>query len=149
MAIPEHIKEEIRTKAGQPMKYQTEDELKVAIGKYFLNCEEKSKPLTLSALAVALDVSRRTITNYGKTDKFFHTIKKAREMCEAYAEECLYTKNSVAGVIFSIKNNYGWVDKQEIQHSGDTEKPISIKVNEMPTDAIINDVIAKLTENTN
>lgn len=95
---------------GHPPIFKSKKQLRKLIDAYFDKCEKKKKPLTMGGLAVALDVDRRTIINYGNKDKFFPTIKKAREICEAYSEETLYTNRQVVGVIFALKNNYGWVN---------------------------------------
>lgn len=113
---------------GRPLLFPTVEALKEKIDAYFAHCEEKEKPLTVSGLAVFLDCDRLTIINYSnKDEEFFNTIKKAKQMIEAYAAESLHTKSSVAGIIFSLKNNYGWCDRQEIKHTGDANAPVVIK----------------------
>ena len=44
-------------------------------------------------------------------------------MIEAYQEEFLYSGKSVAGAIFSLKNNYDWKDKTETELSGEIKLP--------------------------
>ena len=105
-------------KRGRPLKFESPKELEEAINKYFEKCKEEDRPLTMSGLANACGVDRQTILNYSKKEKYFGTIKKARNMCEQYAEEKLFTGGSVAGVIFNLKNNYSWRDKQHIEHLG-------------------------------
>ena len=36
-------------------------------------------------------------------------------MVEAFTEEMLITGKNTAGVIFSLKNNFGWKDKTEVE----------------------------------
>ena len=57
-------------------------------------------------------MSRQDLINYSKDKEFFDTIKKAKLKIENYLEEHLVTDNSVTGIIFNLKNNYGWKDKQ-------------------------------------
>lgn len=77
---------------------------------------------TVSALAVALDTSRETLINYESREEYFDTIKKAKQFIEACTEELLITgKVPAAGIIFNLKNNYGWKDKTEMEHSGGTD----------------------------
>lgn len=105
---------------GRPMKFQSVEELQVEIDAYFTQCDKQEKPYTVSGLALALDTNRATLVNYEKEvgyEMFFYTIKKAKQKCEAYAESVLFGGKQVAGVIFSLKNNYGWKDKQEIDHT--------------------------------
>lgn len=133
---------------GRPPLYETPEELEVLIEEYFSSCEEEmwrkeedeegnitwkpvldrqgnikkmvTRPMTLSGLAVALGVDRKTILNYSKKDAFFHTIKRARAKIENYAEEQLFDKTSknVAGIIFNLKNNHDWQEKTEVKHEG-------------------------------
>ena len=35
-------------------------------------------------------------------------------LCHNFAEEHLFSGKQVAGAIFNLKNNYGWVDRQEL-----------------------------------
>lgn len=121
---------------GKPLKYQTVEALQEAIDAYFDKCDlgkpkqvvvrgevvEVTEPIpyTMSGLALALDMDRRTLLNYGKKhEQYVPTIKKARDRVEAFAEQSLWS-GPPAGIIFNLKNNYGWVDKTEsaVEHSG-------------------------------
>ena len=54
------------------------------------------------------------IEKVSKDEQFFPTIKKAREKVEQQLEEnALMGKANATFTIFNLKNNYGWVDKQE------------------------------------
>ena len=46
--------------------------------------------------------------------KYRDTIKRAQARIESGYEQALFNKNSAVGAIFTLKNNYNWVDKQEI-----------------------------------
>lgn len=104
-------------KRGRPKKYTETNVMQQRIDEYFKNCDKNNKPYTLSGLALSLDMDRRTLLNYSNDDEFFPTIKKARGKVEAYAEERLFYSNAT-GVIFNLKNNFNWEDKQELNHSG-------------------------------
>lgn len=54
--------------------------------------------------------------------EFSHTIKEAKEKCEAYAEEQLFIGKNPHGVQFALKNNFEWRDKTEIDHTSKGEK---------------------------
>lgn len=114
--------------AGRPLKFKTVKELQVKIEAYFVMCEEKKKPLTLSGLALALDVDRKTILNYSNKEEYFPTVKKARAMCENYAEERLFSGGQVAGIIFNLKNNYSWEDKTHQELSGEVKMMDRVKI---------------------
>lgn len=100
-------------------------EVKGAIDAYFKECEEKGRPLTITGLSLALGVSRMTLLRYEEEESktlpekerecICDTIKKAKLMCENFAEEGgLRGSLNVAMVIFNLKNNYGWKDKTEL-----------------------------------
>ena len=101
---------------GRPSKFKSVEELQEAIDKYFEECDERGKPYTVSGLAYALDTTRRTLLDYEEKDEYSHTIKKAKAKIESFNEELLYSKDvPTVGVIFNLKNNYNWKDKQEIE----------------------------------
>lgn len=112
--------------AGRPPKYKTAKEMQKVIDEYFESVtycnpdtgREYCQP-TMSGLADALDMCRKTLCNYSHKDEFLHTIKKARRKVEIALERHLYG-NSVTGAIFNLKNNFGWKDKQEVEQSGVT-----------------------------
>ena len=106
---------------GRPLKYRSKKKLEAAIEEYFRNCDATEKPYTMSGLAVHLGIDRRTLLNYGSREEFFPTIKKARDKVESYAEEQLYLSSHTAGVIFNLKNNFGWKDRAEIDINAEEE----------------------------
>ena len=103
---------------GRPPKYTKAEEMQKKIDMYFMECDAKNEPYTVTGLALALDVDRRTLLNYSEKDEFFPTIKKAKLKVENYLEKRLINDSSTTGIIFNLKNNYDWRDKQEIEHSG-------------------------------
>lgn len=103
---------------GRPPKYKTKEEMQEKINKYFEQCDECNEPYTVTGLGMALDMSRQDLINYSNKDEFFDTIKKAKLRVENYLEKRLINDSSTTGIIFNLKNNYGWKDKQEIEHSG-------------------------------
>ena len=58
-------------------------------------------------------MSRQDLINYSNKEEFFDTIKKAKLKVENYLEKRLIKDSSCTGIIFNLKNNYGWKDKQE------------------------------------
>lgn len=102
------------------LKFKNEEELKKAIDNYFLKCDENQKPYTMTGLALSLGIDRRTLARYGDRDLFAPLIKNARNKVEEMLEESLYRLGNNSGVIFNLKNNYGWKDtteeKQEIRN---------------------------------
>lgn len=125
---------------GRPLKFTDEKELQAKIDEYFKSCWEQKidmwgnplfwkdekgnkipdrpvlkqvKPYTIGGLAVFLDCSRDTLVEYGHKKKFSDTIKRAKDIIYAYKEERLSVAPNAAGIIFDLKNNYGWKDKTE------------------------------------
>jgi hypothetical protein len=101
---------------GRPLKFTNEIVLRRHIDKYFATKDDEKRPYTLSGLAYELGIDRQTLLNYAKRDMFFGTIKKARERIEISWEERLARQTgNVAGVIFHLKNNFGYKDKSETE----------------------------------
>lgn len=110
-------------KVGRPKLFKTPEELEEKINTYFYQCKEEERPYTMSGLAFALGIDRKTLINYGKDEEFFPTIKRARNFVEQYVEERLLTQSGVTtGVIFNLKNNFDWKDKQEIDANVKTQE---------------------------
>lgn len=108
---------------GRPPKYKTKEEIQEKIDKYFMDCDRKNEPYTVTGLCLALDICRDTLSEYMKKDEFSDTIKKAKLKVENYLEKRLINDNSTTGIIFNLKNNFGWKDKQEVEHSGEVNNP--------------------------
>lgn len=117
--------------SGRPLKYTSVEKMQEDIDKYFAECDEKQKPYTVSGLAYALNTTRRTLLDYEEKDEYSHTIKKAKAKIERFNEEMLYSKDvSTTGVIFNLKNNYNWKDKQEIEADVKSEVNITIELSD-------------------
>lgn len=113
---------------GRPKKYSEVDEMQKKIDGYFKKCDKDREPYTITGLAIALDLDRKSINNYSKDDKFFPTIKKAKAKVEEYLEKRLLFGNSSTGVIFNLKNNFDWKDKQEVEVAQEKPFEVNIKV---------------------
>lgn len=110
---------------GRPLLYKTPEDMERVIDAYFADCVQRDVPFTISGLADELDMDRKTLLNYSKRDKFLPTIKRAKRKVERHLEERMLASNGiVAGVIFNAKNNFGWVDKQEIDNKHEIVQPI-------------------------
>lgn len=143
---------EEKNPGGRPLKFKSAKELQKKVDEYFESCMDEHwimdgdgkwhpvldrngeivkvqvKPFTISGLAVHLDTSRQTLVNYENRDEFFDAIKRAKSRIENYTEEQLYNSSAknMTGIIFNLKNNYGWVDKQEVDNnlSGNVEQTV-------------------------
>lgn len=134
-------------KRGRKLKYPTVEALQKVIDEYFDYCDNKTKeihsdrlgdmivpdpePYAMAGLAYYLDLSRKSLINYKRRDKFLHAIKKARRKIEADIERRMNSKDTFTpGLIFNAKNNFGWKDKKETDlTSGGKELKGLIEVN--------------------
>lgn len=113
---------------GRPLKYKTKEELQEKIDKYFEECDKNNDPYTVTGLGLALDMSRQDLINYSNKEEFFDTIKKAKMKVENYLEKRLIKDSSCTGIIFNLKNNYNWKDKQEVDIGQEKDFNVNIKV---------------------
>lgn len=108
---------------ARPKLYTSVEDMQKIIDEYFMICDEKEKPYTMSGLAYALDMDRKSLLNYSKDEQFFPTIKKAREKVEQQLEEnALMGKANATFTIFNLKNNYGWRDQVEVKNENELSK---------------------------
>lgn len=108
---------------ARPKLYSSVEDMQKIIDEYFIMCDEKEKPYTMSGLAYALDMDRRSLLNYSKDEKFFPTIKKAREKVEQQLEEnALIGKANSTFTIFNLKNNFNWKDAVEVNNKNEISK---------------------------
>lgn len=108
--------------AGRPRLYNNVEDLQRDIDKYFEMCDEKGKPYTICGLSNALDMDRKTLLNYSREEKYFHTIKKAKQKVQQELEENLYRLGNNSGIIFNLKNNFGWKDSVEVDNKHEINK---------------------------
>ena len=86
-------------------------------------------------LAVALDISRKTLYNLSERDEhFLHTIKKCKRYCEAWwlskgRTELDNRDFSYTGWYMNMKNRFGWADKQENKNENTHTGEIKINYN--------------------
>ena len=109
-------------KEGRPLKFESVAELDEKIIEYKAYVNEKQVPMTLERLACFLNCNSELLREYGRNkEEFSETIKKIRNEIKADKLERLNAgKGSPAGIIFDVKNNHGYRDKQEItqHHTG-------------------------------
>ena len=115
--MTEQVKEKREIRSTR--KFQTVAELQKAIDKYMERQKAEKRPLTVCGLALAIGTDRKTLNNYQDMEdkygeSYLPTIKNAKQMIEESLEELLLTKHQMSGVIFNLKNNFGWRDAQEI-----------------------------------
>jgi len=110
---------------GRPLLFSTVQELETKLDDYFETMKTTRDIPTITGMAVHLDVDRKTLLNYSNKDEFFPALKRAKAKCEAALESrALLGGLNPAMTIFSLKNNYGWVDKQEVANTHEVVQPI-------------------------
>ena len=111
---------------GRPLKYQSVEQVQGLIDGYFVDCDERDQPYTVTGLALALDLDRRGLIEYQRRWPFANAIKRAKAKVQGWLEAQAYSRDKqVAGVIFGLKNNYGWADKSE------TTTNVNVQVSEI------------------
>jgi len=102
---------------GRPPMIESPNEMLPLIENYFIQCDEKGDPYTIPGLAYAIGFkSRMSLWEYEEKEEFADTIKRAKLKIEDQRSKMLIYpgKANIAGIIFDLKNNFGYVDKQEI-----------------------------------
>lgn len=75
---------------------------------------------SVAGLCMFLGVSKDTWAAYAKDDKLSPVCERFRLRLESYLVARLEGDKgkSVQGVIFNLKNNFGWSEKEHVEHSG-------------------------------
>jgi len=114
--IEKNTKDVQKNKGGRPMKYTSARALSNAINRYFDTCDEKGKVYTVTGLAYSLGMTRKGLIGYEKREKFGNAIWDAKMRIQEQLEtELRRTKGQVTGTMFSLKNNFGWKEKNETE----------------------------------
>ena len=123
-----------KRRCGRPPKFATPEELDARVEEYFNGGGMRTKTITTKA-GLEVEVPFPTMTDlclflgfcdrqsfydYEKRPPFSCTLKKARTLIEREYEEMLRS-GTPTGAIFALKN-FGWRDKQEIDHTSGGEK---------------------------
>jgi hypothetical protein len=122
MAIPRNKQ---KRAVGRPKKWESAEAMQEAIDKYFDDCREQERPVTVTGLAYTLDLSRQGLINYENEQDFFDTVRRAKLRVEQAIDEYLQIGNA-QGAKFSLINNYDWKEKNETAVTGDN---INISMN--------------------
>ena len=107
-------------KGGRPRLFSSPEALQEKADEYYSDCVDREAPLTIQGLVYFMGFDdRHALSEYEKYDGFSSTIKRIRNKIEAQkAENLISAKGNVTGLIFDLKNNHGWKDKRETEHSG-------------------------------
>lgn len=126
---------------GRPRLYEDPEAFAEATDAYFDKVERDGKLPTLSGLCLHLGfVDKQSFSNYETYgEPFSLTVKKARMRIEDDRHQRL-ANPACTGIIFDLKANHGWQDKQTLEHTGADGGPIqsqaTIKVTEAPPEVL-------------
>lgn len=99
---------------GRPPRFKTPEEFDAKAAAYFKRARRRP---TINGLTLFLGFcSKDSLYELGKKPAFTDSVKRARCQVEQGYESCLYNQ-FCSGPIFALKN-FGWSDRQEIEHSG-------------------------------
>lgn len=87
--------------------------LEAKIGRYFDDAKKRKTVVSMTGLALHLGCTRKNLTDYKDTDEFGKILEQAKLRCENVLEEKMIQGTPPTGIIFILKNNYGWHDKIE------------------------------------
>ena len=155
---------------GRPLIYKTVHEMQKAIDQFFDDCAGTmltdkdtgepvlnkydepiylgAKPPTVTGLALALGFnSRQALLNYQDRPEFNDAVTRAKARCQAYAESRLFDRDGSNGAKFSLQNNFGWADKQEIEYTGANGGPIQVQAVQTMSDEQLRQVIEIMEQN--
>jgi len=114
---------------GPPLKYETPELMEKEIAAYFAECDEKKIPYTVTGLALSLGfTSRQALINYEGRDGFIDVIKRAKMRVQNFAEQSLWTVKNPSGIMFHLKNNFGWKDDKSLQIAGQIDHTVRHEV---------------------
>ena len=92
-------------------------------------CRDNGHHITWSALAVYLGVTTETLRQYkNKTQKtlsenekiaIWQELSRARAICQLYAHDKLYDKETMKGAQFDLAANFGMRDRQQLDLTSD------------------------------
>jgi hypothetical protein len=121
----------------QKKKYETPEAMQTALDAYFVRCDARFRdvitkngvvsmhdpePYTMSGICVALGMSRETWRDYHNGERglgYTEVMDAAKQRVEYDMERRLYDRETfTVGLIFGLKNHFGWRDNHEITGAG-------------------------------
>jgi hypothetical protein len=116
MPAPKGNKFAVGNAGGRPRLFQSPEAFEEKANAYFAQITSEERP-TLAGLCLFMGFcDKESFSNYASYgDEFSRTIKRVQLRIEADRHNRLIGKDTFTpGVIFDLKNNHGWVDRQEV-----------------------------------
>jgi len=121
------LEKQDRGKIRRKCLFNSPEELQMLFDKYFDECNKKDKVYTMTGLAMYLGLTRKTLLQFQGKKQYKKMIEDAKEKVRQFIEDRLVnSKQNTAGLIFWLKNNAEWEDKNYL--SGDKSEPIRIVI---------------------
>ena len=98
---------------GRPPIYNEPEELLGPAYKYFDKCKIDGTMPTIAGLANSLNMTRKTLHDYGKKEEFCYTVNRLRTIVEEKWENALI--GGGGGAIFWNKVNAGYDDRSILE----------------------------------
>ena len=94
------------------------NDLKALVTAYFTDCIKTQRLPTMTGLALALGTTRNDLLSAFNSDhEINHIISVAKQTVVQFVESLLLSGRPPVGLIFWLKNNDSWIDKNEIVHA--------------------------------
>ena len=107
-----------QTKIGRPRVIDSPETFDALVDNYINMCKQAGEPILLTGMILSLGLtSKEGFYQYQEYPEFSDSVKRARMLIELEYEKRLNNGSNAAAPIFALKN-FGWADKQELEHSG-------------------------------
>ena len=120
---------------GRPKAFNSPEEFAESIGRYFGSItrtyadkdgmtDDNGKPVyhtdfieppSFTGMCLFLKITKETWNQYSKQDGYSESATYAKMIIESYLESQLMTTKHVQGIIFNLKNNFGWAEKVDVK----------------------------------
>ncbi len=121
---------------ARPRKIDSPETLQATFDEYIGHCKAFTKPVlsnagklvdvptprvpTVGEFCRFMQMDRNTLDEYNTRPEFSRTIKSIHEAIhDAKQIALLNGEGNTTGIIFDLKCNHGWKDKQTIEHEGE------------------------------
>lgn len=129
--------------AGRPKIFETPEALQKAFDEYMGWCAAYTRPTlnnkggitevpapripTVGDFCEYHKIDRRTLYEYDQRPEYSDTIKSIQErILERKHNALLNGEGNTTGLIFDLKCNHGWRDKQVIEHEGEVRVTLNL-----------------------
>ena len=108
-----------KNKVGRPRIFSSPEEMMDKALEFQKVCLESGRPFLVIGFASWMGIHKSTLSEYERFKEFSGTLKKISQLAEVgLIEGGLSGKYNASFAQFLAKNNHGYRDKQEVEHSG-------------------------------